>query len=72
MKYLKYTAYVYLVAAVFFLIHGISELKNQNSGYWLSFFLTAMSVFMFFFRRRFSEKMAKRQQHDNNTDQSKN
>lgn len=66
MKYLKYTAYVYLVAAAFFLVHGIGECANNTGGHWLSFFLTALSVFMFFFRKRFSEKMAKRQQQDNN------
>lgn len=58
MKYLQYTAYVYLAAAAFFLVQGIMQLNSGEQGSWLSFFLVAMSVFMFFFRRRFSRKMS--------------
>lgn len=65
MNYLKYTAYVYLAAAAFFIVHGIKEYNAGTPGSWLSFFLAAMAVFMFFFRQRFSRKMANRQDRRN-------
>ncbi|WP_163397888.1 hypothetical protein [Flavobacterium fluviatile] len=56
MNYLKYTQYVYLLIAVAFIYDGITKLSEPNGTYWLSFLIAGVSVFMFFFRRKFSKK----------------
>lgn len=56
MGYLKYTQYVYLVFAVYFIYDGITKLNANNDTPWLSFAIAAMAIFMFFFRRRFLKK----------------
>jgi hypothetical protein len=53
MNYLKYTQYVYILIAAAFIYDGITKL-NENP--WLSFLIAGVSVFMFFFRRKFSKK----------------
>lgn len=53
MGYLKYTQYVYILFAVFFIYDGVVKLNEGNEGYPLSFVIAGMAVFMFFFRRRF-------------------
>jgi len=55
MNYLKYTQYVYLVFSLFFIYDGITKLDSEQ-GPWLSFIIAGVSVFMFFFRRRFAKK----------------
>jgi uncharacterized membrane protein (DUF2068 family) len=56
MNYLKYTQYVYLLAAIIFIYNGISEISTKTGTPYLSFFLAAMAIFMFFFRRKFAKK----------------
>ncbi len=56
MNYLKYTQYVYLLIAVAFIYDGITKLSDSNETPWLSFLIAGVSVFMFFFRRKFSKK----------------
>ena len=56
MNYLKYTQYVYLVAAGFFVYNGISKLNSGTDMPYLSFILAATALFMFFFRRKFAKK----------------
>ncbi|CAM3931618.1 MULTISPECIES: hypothetical protein [Flavobacterium] len=57
MNYLKFTQYVYLLFAAFFLYDGVTKLMNPALGSpWLSFIITAVAIFMFFFRRKFSKK----------------
>ena len=56
MNYLKYTQYVYLLIAVAFIYDGITKLNDSNETPWLSFLIAGVSVFMFFFRRKFSKK----------------
>ena len=56
MNYLKYTQYIYLVFSVFFIYDGISKMNNGEETYWLSFLISGLAVFMFFFRRKFAKK----------------
>lgn len=60
MKYLQFTQYIYLVFAAVFIFDGITKL-NDNEKPWLSFMIAGVSVFMFFFRRKFSKKFQDRQ-----------
>lgn len=56
MNYLKYTQYVYLVAAGFFVYDGISKLYSGTDMPYISFILAVTALFMFFFRRKFAKK----------------
>ena len=60
MNYLKFTPYIYLLASLFFIYRGIVELNSPDGGYWLSFLIAALALFMFFFRRRFAKKFENR------------
>ncbi len=60
MKYLKYTPYIYLVAAIIFGIRAVGVWDNQQDQAYIYMAITALSVFMFFFRRRFAKKMEDR------------
>lgn len=48
--YFKYTPYLYLVAALFFLYDAIMRINTGETPY-VSFAFVAVAVFMFFFRR---------------------
>jgi positive regulator of sigma E activity len=56
MNYLKYTQYVYILFAVFFIYDGIMKLNEGNDNSTLSFIIAGLAIFMFFFRRKFSKK----------------
>jgi hypothetical protein len=56
MNYLKYTQYIYLVAAVIFLADGIYTWYSGEDGYGLSLVLGVVALFMFFFRRKFAKR----------------
>ncbi|KRB54219.1 hypothetical protein [Flavobacterium sp. Root186] len=56
MGYLKYTQYVYIAFAVFFIYDGVIKLNEGNENYQLSFLIAGMAIFMFFFRRRFTKR----------------
>ena len=56
MGYLKYTQYVYIAFAVYFIYDGVTKLNEGNANYALSFIIAGMAVFMFFFRRKFAKK----------------
>lgn len=58
MNYLKYTQYVYLVFAIYFIYDGIMKWTNEGTNPFMQFFIAAMAIFMFFFRRRFAKKAA--------------
>jgi positive regulator of sigma E activity len=60
MSILKYTPYIYLIVAAFFIYDGIDKYNSAISNYWLSFLLTALAIFMFYFRRRFAKKFEER------------
>ncbi|MDR6966912.1 uncharacterized membrane protein YobD (UPF0266 family) [Flavobacterium arsenatis] len=61
MKYLKFTQYIYLAFAGFFIYDGIMKLNTDESP-WLSFIIAIVAVFMFFFRRSFAKKFEDRNQ----------
>lgn len=56
MNYLKYTQYVYLVAAAFFIYKAIEIWDNDDDQHWLFLGIALLSVFMFIFRRIFAQK----------------
>ena len=60
MNYLKYTQYVYLVAAVFFTYKTISVWNEDTDEHFLFLAIAILSVFMFFFRRKFAKKFEAR------------
>ena len=60
MNYLKYTQYVYLAVAVFFLYKTVEIWDNDDDQHWLFLGIALLSVFMFFFRRRFAQKFDNR------------
>lgn len=60
MSYLKYTPYFYLVFAIFFIYDAIEKWNDVNETPYLSLFIAALGVFMFFFRRRFAKKIQDR------------
>ncbi len=60
MNYLKYTQYVYLVAAVFFIYKSISIWNEDSDERFLFLGIALLSVFMFFFRRKFAKKFEAR------------
>lgn len=61
MKYLKFTQYIYLAFAGFFIYDGIMKLNTDESP-WLSFIIAVVAIFMFFFRRSFAKKFEDRNQ----------
>ncbi|KFF07064.1 hypothetical protein [Flavobacterium reichenbachii] len=60
MGYLKYTQYVYILFAAYFVYDGFTKLSEGNDTSTLSFIIAGMAVFMFFFRRRFVKKFDER------------
>lgn len=58
MKILQYTHYLYLILFVLFLLDGIDRVQKGENAV-VSFLFAAMAVFMFFFRKRFSNRMNK-------------
>lgn len=56
MGYLKYTQYIYLAFAAYFIFDGVTKLGADNDAPWLSFAIAVMAIFMFFFRRKFARK----------------
>lgn len=60
MNYLKYTQYVYLVAALFFIFKAIEIWDEDNDQHILFIGIAVLSVFMFFFRRKFAKKFEDR------------
>jgi len=56
MGYLKYTQYIYLAFAIYFIFDGVTKLNEGSDTFWLSFAIAVMAIFMFFFRRKFAKK----------------
>ncbi len=63
MKYFKFTQYIYLAFALFFVYDGITKYQSEDGNYKVSFFIAIIAFFMFFFRKRFQKKF---EQRDNN------
>lgn len=60
MKYSKFFQYAYLVFAVLFIYDAVSKYVNNGEVAYASILLSALAVFMFFFRRKFSKKFENR------------
>lgn len=60
MSYLKFTPYLYLIVAIFFIYDGVTKLSDPEGGYQLSFLISAVCVFMFFFRLGFAKRFEDR------------
>jgi hypothetical protein len=60
MKYLKYTQYIYLVAAIIFGIRAAEIWDKEKDQAYLFIGITILSIFMFFFRRKFAKKFEDR------------
>lgn len=58
MKILRYVHYLYLVMAILFLYEGIVKMQNKENPI-VVFLFAAVAVFMFFFRRHFTNKIQK-------------
>lgn len=56
MGILKYTQYLYLLIAAAFIYDGVTKLNLPDENPWLSFIIAGVSVFMFFFRRKYAKK----------------
>ncbi|MBS7229807.1 hypothetical protein KHA90_02120 [Flavobacterium psychroterrae] len=56
MGILKYTQYLYLIIAAAFIYDGVTKLNSHTENAWLSFIIAGVSVFMFFFRRKYAKK----------------
>ncbi|WP_394776398.1 hypothetical protein [Flavobacterium sp.] len=56
MGILKYTQYLYLLIAAAFIYDGVTKLNSPAENAWLSFIIAGVSVFMFFFRRKYAKK----------------
>lgn len=56
MNYLKYTQYIYLIAAVFFIYKGITLLNNGTDMAYIAFGMAILAFVMFFFRRFYAQK----------------
>ncbi|WP_366185178.1 hypothetical protein [Flavobacterium ovatum] len=57
MNYLKYTPYIYLVFAIYFIYEGVMKWNESENKPWLHFVIAGMAIFMFFFRRKFAKKI---------------
>jgi uncharacterized membrane protein len=57
MKILNFFQYAYLVFAVMFIYKAVSEWSEDSGSAYLMLFFAAMSIFMFFFRKRFRKKI---------------
>ena len=60
MKYLKYTPYLYLILGAVFLYDGFSKWNDKTADPKVSLFIGCLAIFMFFFRRRFANKLEDR------------
>ena len=60
MKFLQFFQYVYLVFVILFGYDAISKWGTERNQAYMSLFFAALSLFMFFFRKRFAKKFEER------------
>jgi len=56
MKLFKIFQYAYIVFAVLFVYDAFAEYNTTGKIKYLSLFLAALAIFMFFFRKKFNNK----------------
>ncbi|MFD1094168.1 hypothetical protein [Salegentibacter chungangensis] len=59
-KYFKYFEYAYLFIAAFFIFEAVRIWDTERNRAYLFLFFVLISIFMFFFKRRFRRKMEER------------
>lgn len=59
MNILKFFQFAYIFFALLFLYDGITKVGEDLNRALISFFFSALAVFMYFFRKRFSKKFRK-------------
>jgi len=57
MKFFKYFEYAYLFIAAFFLFEAFRIWNVERSRAYLFLFFVVIAIFMFFFKRRFRQKL---------------
>ena len=57
MKFFKYFEYAYLFIAAFFLFEVFRIWNEERNRAYLFIFFVVIAVFMFFFKRRFRQKL---------------
>ncbi|WP_115461169.1 hypothetical protein [Winogradskyella aurantiaca] len=60
MKFLQFFQYVYLIFVVLFSYDAIEKWGAERNRAYMSLFFAALSLFMFFFRKRFRKKFQDR------------
>lgn len=60
MMFSKIFQYAYLVFAVLFAYDGIMKWNLDRTSSYISLGLAALAIFMFFFRRKFNNKIQKK------------
>ncbi|UKM66198.1 hypothetical protein GSB9_02778 [Flavobacteriaceae bacterium GSB9] len=60
MNFSKIFQYAYLVFAVLFLYDAVTKWNDGTHGAYVSFALSGLAIFMFFFRKRFRKKYDKK------------
>lgn len=60
MSYMKFTPYIYLIFACYFIYDAIVKWSDPQATPILNLLIAGLAVFMFFFRRRFAKKMEDR------------
>lgn len=60
MTYMKYTPFIYLIFAGYFIYDSITKWNDPQATPVLSLLIAGLAIFMFFFRRKFAKKMADR------------
>jgi len=57
MKFFKYFEYAYLFIAAFFLFEAFRIWNEERNRAYLFVFFVVIAIFMFFFKRRFRQKL---------------
>ena len=60
MKLLQFFQYAYIFFAILFVYDAISKWSTERNRAYISLFLAAVAIFMFFFRKRFRKKFEER------------
>ena len=60
MKVLQFFQYVYLFFAVLFIYDGFDNWNDGTNRSYISFLFAGLSIFMYFFRKRFRKKFEDR------------
>ncbi|MDR0230431.1 MAG: hypothetical protein LBI72_15435 [Flavobacteriaceae bacterium] len=56
MKALRIIPFFYLFIGILFIYDGITKIE-AGENFWISFAIAGLAVFMFFFRRKYSQRM---------------